>query len=180
MNKILTDIITRNSFLGKDGTETKRIVKELSKLIPRWNEYKIAVPEPDTVVRAIIEHWKTKNRYETHLVKVNADDRNWKVWDAGYEIENMSELDMAWNVICWQHIPPFPKDPKPPKYFLIYSPGIDCCTGATTEEDYKSGNDILIEITKDEFDSLEDQPEVDAVFEKYKKRFYKKIGKRNK
>lgn len=60
-------------------------------------------------------------------------------------------------------------DRKETKYYLIYAKSIKMCIGMQTSENVESGYQ-LIQITKEEFDGVEDQADVNTVFEKYKDR----------
>ncbi len=53
------------------------------------------------------------------------------------------------------------------QYFLIYSEIINACVGLTTKKDYKEEGHKLISITKEDYYKIQDQDDMDKVFNKY-------------
>ncbi len=107
-------IVCRYSYYEEDFDKLEKDLKDLIGLLQEdWISVEDELPKENIQIRVIIEHWNTKNRYEAYLIKVKADDHEWKVWDVGQEIRYLAELDMAWNVIYWQYPkPPITKKPK--------------------------------------------------------------------
>lgn len=73
----------------------------------QWISVKERLPKYNEQVFAIVEHWNTKNRIPTALVRVDESDCDWRCVDGG---KYYSELALEWTVLYWMPITPTPEE----------------------------------------------------------------------
>ena len=67
-----------------------------------WQDPKLYKPENNNPVLAVVEHYRTKNKYYAILIKVEEDDCEWRCFDTD---TYKPELSHNFDVIKWALLP---------------------------------------------------------------------------